>query len=67
MYRNVGVQRKVFLVDANGCIVFVNIKQKGKRKKDLEGRNVMVRKHKSFVESKRIFLKQGTDAKSLFS
>ena len=42
-------------------------RQKGKRKKDLEGRHVMVRKNKSFVESKRIFWKQGTDAKSLFS
>ena len=48
---------------------FVNIKmkQKGKRKKDLEGRHVMVRKNKSFVESKHIFWKQGIDAKSLFS
>ncbi|MDG2774692.1 hypothetical protein P7M68_24570, partial [Vibrio parahaemolyticus] len=39
----------------------------GKRKKDLEGRHVMVRKNKSFVESKHIFWKQRTDAKSLFS
>ena len=48
---------------------FVNIKTKikGKRKEDLEGRHVIVRKNKSFVESKRIFWKQGTDAKSLFS
>jgi len=48
---------------------FMNIKmkQKGKRKKDLKGRHVMVRKNKSFVESKHIFWKQGTDAKSLFS
>ena len=48
---------------------FVNIKmkQKGKRKKDLEGRHVMVRKNKSFAESKRIFWKQETNAKSLFS
>ncbi len=43
------------------------MKQKEKRKKDLEGRHVMVRKNKSFVESKHIFWKQGTDAKSLFS
>ena len=41
--------------------------QKGKRKKDLEGQHVIVRKHKSFVKSKHIFWKQGTDAKSLFS
>ena len=74
MYRNVGVQRKVVLIEGNGCIVFCEYKkkkkrkkQKGKRKKDLEGRHVMVRKHKSFVESKHIFWKQGTDAKSLFS
>ena len=44
------------------------MKQKEKSKKDLEGRHVMViRKHKSFVESKYIFWKQETDAKSLFS
>ena len=43
------------------------MKQKGNRKKDLEGRHVIVRKHKSFVKSKRIFWKQGTNAKSLFS
>jgi len=45
MYRNVGVQRKVFLIDGNGCIVFCEhkkMKQKGKRKKDLEGWHVMV-------------------------
>ena len=42
------------------------MKQKGKREKDLEGRHVIV-KYKSFVKSKRIFWKQGTDAKSLFS
>ena len=44
MYRNVSVQRKVFLIDGNGCIVFVNIKmkQKGKRKEDLEGQHVIV-------------------------
>ena len=44
MYRNVGVQRKFFLKDGYGCIVFVNIKmkQKGKRKEDLKGRHVMV-------------------------
>ena len=48
---------------------FVNIKmkQKGKRKEDREGRRVIVRKYKSFVESEHIFWKQGTDAKSLFS
>ena len=43
------------------------MKQKGKRKKDREGRHVIVKKYKSFVKSKRIFWKQGTDAKSLFS
>ena len=44
------------------------MKQKEKRKKDLEGQHVMViRKHKSFVESKHIFWKQEIDAKSLFS
>ena len=43
------------------------IKQKVKRKKDHEGRHVIVKKYKSFVKSKRIFGKQGTDAKSLFS
>ena len=43
------------------------MKQKEKRKKDLEGQHVMViRKHKSFVESKHIFWKQEIDAKSLF-
>ena len=31
------------------------------------GRHVRVKKYKSFVKSKRIFWKQGTDAKSLFS
>ena len=43
------------------------MKQKGKRKKDREGRHVIVKKYKSFVKSKRIFWKQGTDPKSLFS
>ena len=43
------------------------MKQKGKRKKDREGRHVIIEKYKSFVKSKRIFWKQGTDAKSLFS
>ena len=44
MYRNVGVRRKVFLVDGNGCIVFCEHKNeaKRKRKEDLEGRHVMV-------------------------
>jgi len=32
MYRNIGVQRKVLLVNGNGCIVFVNIKMKQKEK-----------------------------------
>ena len=43
------------------------MKQKGKRKKDCEGRHVIVKKYKSFVKSKRIFWEQGTDAKSLVS
>ena len=43
------------------------MKQKGKRKKDRKGRHVIVKKYKSFVESKHIFWKQGTGAKSLFS
>jgi len=49
VYRNVGVQRKkkAFLIDSDGCIVFCKhveekMKQKEKRKKDLEGRHVMV-------------------------
>ena len=44
-------------------------KQKGRkqRKKDHEGRHVIVKKYKSFVKRKRIFWKQGTDDKSLFS
>ena len=49
---------------------FVNIKMKQKRKKKGRHRRSTCysrRKHKSFVESKRIFWKQGTDAKSLFS
>ena len=46
---------------------YIKIKQKVKRKKDREGRHVIVKKYKSFVKSKRIFWKQGTDAKSLFS
>ena len=35
---------KVFLIDNDGCIVFANEKNetKRKRKKDLEGRHVMV-------------------------
>ena len=43
VYRNVGVQRKAFLIVGDGCIVFANIKNgTKKRKKDLEGRHVMV-------------------------
>ena len=41
--------------------------QNGKRKKDREGLHVIVKKYKPLVKSKRIFWKQGTDAKSLFS
>jgi len=38
------VYKEKFLANGNRCIVFVNIKmkQKEKRKKDLEGRHVMV-------------------------
>ena len=43
------------------------IETKGKRKKNHEGRHVIAKKYKSFVKSKRIFWKQGTHAKSLFS
>ena len=32
------------------------MKEKGKRKKDREGRHVIVQKYKSFVKSKRIFI-----------
>ena len=71
MYRNVGVQRKkAFLIDNDGCIVFANIKNETKEKKKERPRRSACyghRKHKSFVESKHIFWKQGTDAKSLFS
>ena len=63
--------RKSFPHRGQWMYSFVNIKMKQKnrrkRKKDLEGRHVIVRKNKSFVESKHIFWKQGTDAKSLFS
>ena len=70
VYRNVGVQRKSFLIDGDGCIVFANIKNETKKKKKERPRRSACyghRKHKSFVESKHIFWKQGTDAKSLFS
>ena len=70
MYRNVGVQRKVFLIDGNGCIVFCEHKNETKRKKKGRPRRSACygrRKHRSFVESKHIFWKQGTDAKGLFS
>ena len=71
MYKNIDVQRKVFLIKDHRCIVLVNVyknkTKKVKRKKDREGRHVIVKKYKSFVKSKRIFWKQGTDAKSLFS
>ena len=33
MYRNVGVQRKVVLIEGNGCIVFCEYKKKRERKK----------------------------------
>jgi len=34
MYRDVGVQRKVFLIDNDGCIVFANIKNETKKNKE---------------------------------
>ena len=42
VYRNVGVQRKAFLIDGDECIVFANIMNEKKRKikKDLEGRHL---------------------------
>ena len=43
------------------------MKGKGKRKKDREGRHVIVKKYKSFIKRKCIFWKQGTQAKSLDS
>ena len=33
VYRNVGVQRKAFLIDGDGCIVFANVKNETKRKR----------------------------------
>ena len=64
-------KEKAFLIDNDGCIVFANekkMKQK-KKKKERPRRSACYghRKHKSFVESKHIFWKQETDAKSLFS
>jgi len=70
VYKNVGVQRKAFLIDGDGCIVFANIKNETKRKKKKGPRRSACyghRKHKSFVESKHIFWKQETGVKSLFS
>ena len=63
-------KEKFFLIDGNGCIVFVNIKNETKRKKKERPRRSACyghRKHKSFVESKHIFWKQEIDAKRLFS
>ena len=64
-------KEKAFLIDNDGCIVFANekkMKQK-KKKKERPRRSACYdpRKHKSFIESKHIFWKQKTDAKSLFS
>ena len=36
MYRNVGVQRKVVLIEGNGCIVFCEYKKKRKEKNKKE-------------------------------
>ena len=66
MYKNIEVQIKVLLIKDQKCIILW-MKQKGKIKKDREGRLVIVKKYKSFVKSKRIFWKQWTDAKSLFA
>ena len=67
MYRE-----KAFLIDGDGCIVFANMHKKSETKrkeKERPRRSACYghRKHKSFVESKYIFWKQETDAKSLFS
>ena len=34
MYKNIDVQRKVFLIEGNGCIVFVNIKDETEKEKE---------------------------------
>ena len=67
MYRE-----KAFLINSDGCIVFANMHKKNETKrkeKETPRRSACYghRKHKSFVESKHIFWKQETDAKSLFS
>jgi len=70
VYRNVGVQRQVFLIDNDGCIVFCKRKNETKRKnKERPRRSACYghRKHKSFAKSKHICWKQETDAQSLFS
>ena len=48
MYRNVGVQRKVVLIEGNGCIVFCEYKKKEKRKKQKQTRkrNKQIKKRK---------------------
>jgi len=65
-------REKAFLIDSDGCIVFANMHKKSETKrkeKERPRRSACYghRKHKSFVESKHIFWKQETDAKSLFS
>ena len=63
-------QEKKFLIDNDGCIVFLNIKNETKRKekeRPLRSACYGHRKNKSFIESKHIFWKQEVDAKSLFS
>ena len=56
---HIDVQRKVFLIKNHKCIVLVNMyknkTKKVKRKKDHEGRHVIIEKYESFVKSKRIF------------
>ena len=34
VYRNVGVQRKAFLIDGDGYIVFANVKNETEKKKE---------------------------------
>ena len=67
MYRE-----KYFLIYSDGCIVFANMHKKietKRKEKERPRRSACYghRKHKSFVESKRVFWKQEIDAKSLFS
>jgi len=65
-------REKAFLIDSDGCIVFANMHKKNETKrkeKERPRRSACYghRKNKSFIESKHIFWKQETKAKSLFS